>query len=111
MLSEVITKLAEETRQIKVKIANKIKEARPAPRGLWFTITIRQIAENDFILAVDYYNTHRQLTYLADYVENTDRSLETIFNTFKTVVETGRASPFKGILFNKETRTLLRGLL
>lgn len=111
MLTALIEKVAAETRAAKATIAHTIRVARPPSPGLWFIISILQIAENDNIWAPQYYDTHRQLSYLADYAENADRSLETILRTFKAVVDTGRAAPFKNVLFNKEARALLRSLL
>jgi hypothetical protein len=112
MLTDKIKKLSAETQSVKREIYDAIVAQSPPDWGkTWFKIIKFSELENS-ILSPAYYNTGSQLCKLSAYVtEKSERSLETILNTFTSVVNDGKAPAFKDVLFNKTTRAVIAALI
>ena len=115
MLMSKIQKISAETQAIKQEIYEAIVAQTPADPGdgKGFRFIFIKFSElEDSIWLPAYYMTGKQLQILSDYVMGkSERSLETIANTFKSIVETGASSAFKGVMFNKTARAVIRSLL
>ena len=111
MFIDLVDRISTETNLIKSTVADTLRSKRPNDTGLFFVVSLKTIAENNFILSATYYNTYRQLTSLAEYVESGDRSLGAILNTFQTIADKGRAGAFKDEIFNRETRAIVASIL
>ena len=115
MLTDKIQKISEETQAIKKEIYDAfIAQTPPEPsssKGLcWIVIKLHEFEDN--IWLPEYYFTGKQLRKLSDYVMGKSaRSLETILNTFRSIAETGASPVFKGVMFNRTTRAVIRSLL
>jgi hypothetical protein len=100
------------TQQIKQEIYDAIVAQTPPDYKIpWIKIIkYSEIEKNIWLPA--YYNTGGQLHKLSDYVKgSSERSLDTILKTFKSIVETGKTATFDGAFFNDTARAVIKELL
>ena len=112
MLTSKVERISAETQTVKQEIYDVIKaQIPPDDTTPWHKI-IRYKQLERGILSAAYYNTGSQLRTISDYVMgNSERSLEAILNTFKSIVKVGRADVFPKTMFNDTTRNIIQALL
>ena len=114
MLVSKMESIAKQIQDVKSAMVAAIKSKTPVDSGengvLFTTIKSSELERN--IWCPVYYMTGRQLRYVVEYIEGkSERSLETIANTLRDVVENGKSQAFSGVLFNDTARKIIAGVL